>query len=63
MVKTFDNLLRNQMADDLETWYAPFGTRAQPILFKWCPLVDLDLFYGKVNFSHLGFCMGKKAKL
>ena len=35
MVKTFENLLRNQMANDLETWYALLGTWAPPSLFKW----------------------------
>ena len=28
-------------------------------LFKICPWVDLDLFYAKVKFGHIGFCMGK----
>ena len=28
-------------------------------LFKWWPKVDLDPFYTKVNFGHLGYCMGK----
>ena len=23
-------------------------------------VVDLDLFYGKVKFGHLGFCIGKR---
>ena len=23
-------------------------------------MVALDLFYGKVKFGHLGFCMGKR---
>ena len=33
--KTFKNLLlRNQMADDLETWYAALVARVPPILFK-----------------------------
>ena len=27
-------LLRNQKADDLETWYAALGTQVLPILFK-----------------------------
>ena len=50
-------LLRNQKADDLETWYAASGARVLPSLFKcW---VDLDLFYGKVRFGPLCFCMGK----
>ena len=36
MAKTFENLLLwNQMADDLETWYAPVGTWALPNLLKW----------------------------
>ena len=36
IVKTLKNLLlRNQKADDLETWYAASGTtRALPSLFK-----------------------------
>ena len=25
--------------------------------------VDLDLFYAKVKFGHIGFCMGKSEKL
>ena len=53
------NLLRNQKADDLETWYAASGAQVLPNLFKWWPWVDHDLFYGKVKFSTLCFCMGK----
>ena len=35
MVKTLKNLLlRNQKADDLETWYAASGGRVLPSLFK-----------------------------
>ena len=30
MVKTFKNLLRNQEADDLETWYTASGTQVLP---------------------------------
>ena len=37
MVKTLNNLLRNQKADDLETWYAASGVRVLPSLFKWWP--------------------------
>ena len=63
MVKTFEShLLRNGTADDLETWYAPLGTWALPSLYKWWPLVDLDLFYGKVKFGHK-LLYGKKAEL
>ena len=53
-------LLRNQKADDLETWYAASGTRVLPILFKWWPWVDLDLFYGQVKFDPLCFYIGKR---
>ena len=38
--KNRKNLLPNQKANDLETWYVALG------LFKWWPWVDLDLFYG-----------------
>ena len=30
-----------------------------PRLFKSVPWVDLDPFYAKVKFGHIGFCMGK----
>ena len=58
--KSFKNLLWNQKADNLETRYAASGARVLPSLFKWCPWVDLDLFYGKVKFGLICFCMGKK---
>ena len=29
------------------------------MLFKLSPLFDLDPFYAKVKFGHIGFCMGK----
>ena len=32
--KTLKNLLWNQKADDLESWYAVLGTRVLPSLFK-----------------------------
>ena len=39
MLKTLKNLLlRNQKADDLETWHAASGARVLPGLFKWWPL-------------------------
>ena len=63
MVKTLKNLLFwNQKADDLECWYVAVGARVLPSLFKWWPLVDTDLFYGKGKFGPLCFCMGKKLK-
>ena len=33
-VKNLQNLLRNQEADDLETWYAVSGTQVLPTLFR-----------------------------
>ena len=30
-----------------------------PKLYKLWPWVDLDLFYAKVKFGHIGLCMGK----
>ena len=58
--KTYNNLLlRNQKADDLETLYAALGARVLPNSLKWWHWVDLDLFYDKVKFGPLCFCMGK----
>ena len=34
-----------------------------PKLFKTRSWVDLDLFYAKIKFGHIHFCMGKKWKL
>ena len=58
--KTLQNLLLwNRMADELEMWYAALSTHILPRLFKWCIWVDTDLFYGKVKFAPLCFCLGK----
>ena len=35
------------------------ATQALQSLYKWWSWVDLDLFYGKVNFGHLYVWMGK----
>ena len=53
------NLLQNRRADFHETLYVASGTPAQQGLYKWWPLSDLDLFYGKVKFGNLGFSIGK----
>ena len=58
MVKYPLNLLRNQQADDLQTWYTASRTSALQSLFKWWSWVDLDLLYGKVEFASYCFCMG-----
>ena len=60
MVKTFKNLFfQNQKSCDLETWHVALGTQALQSLCKWWRWVDLGLFYGKVKFGPLCFCMGK----
>ena len=59
--KNLKNLLRNQKANDLETWYAASAVWLLPSLFKWWPWVDLDLFYGKVKFGPM-LLYGKKVK-
>ena len=60
MVKTLKNrLLRNQKADDLESWYASSGARVLPNLLKWWPWIDLDLFYGKIKFGPYAFIWEK----
>ena len=45
-----------------ETWYVALETPAYHSLYKWWPLVDLDLFYGKVKVCNLGFTVGKSEK-
>ena len=47
-------------ANNIETWYAASGARVLPSLFKWWPWVDLDLFYGKIKFGPLCFCIAKR---
>ena len=39
----------------LKTLYVAFGTPAHHSLFKLWPWVDLDLFFGKVNFGTVAF--------
>ena len=60
ILTNFQNLLFwNWKADELETWYAASSSRVLPSVFKWCPWVDTDLFYDKVKFGPLCFCMGR----
>ena len=59
-LKTF--LLWNQRANDLGPWYVVLGPWAHQSLFKWWPWFDVDLFYGKVKFGPLCFCMGKTVR-
>ena len=60
MVKPFKNIfLQNQRANDLVAWYVALEPWAHHNWFKGWPLVDRDLFYGKVKFGLLCFYMGK----
>ena len=45
--------------DGLETWYVALSMGVLPRLFKLWPWIDLDLFYIKVKFGYIGFCMGE----
>ena len=59
MVKNFKNIfLRNQEADDFETWYTASGTRVLQI-FHMMILVDHDYFYDRVKFVSECICMGE----
>ena len=44
MVKNFKNFLRNQEADDLETWFTASGTRALPVFSYDDPGLTLTIF-------------------
>ena len=44
------------------TWYVASLTVVLQNFYKTWPWVDLDLFYGKFNFSVLGIWMGKANK-
>ena len=60
MLKTLKNLLlQNHWANRLETWHVALGYVVLQSLYKSWPLVDLDLFYGKVNLGSMGIWMRK----
>ena len=62
--KNLRNLLFwNPWTNFNETWYVALGTLAHHSLYKPLPCIDLDLFYGKVKYGHIGFSMGKKWKI
>ena len=50
---------QNHWANCLETLYVASGSVVLQSLYKSWPWVDLDLFYGKVNFSSIGILIGK----
>ena len=64
IVKTLKNLLRNQKADDLETWCASSGARVLQNLLKWWRCVDLarlilTYFMARSNLVHYAFVWEK----
>ena len=60
IVKTLKNLLlQNQLTDDLETLYVALFMQVLPRLLKLLPWVDLDTFYAKAKFGHIGFVWEK----
>ena len=56
-----DIFLWYRKADDLETWYTALSTRLLPffVFSNNAPWVDLNLFYDKVKYGPLCFCIGK----
>ena len=57
MVKTIkDIFLWNRKADDLNL---VFSIKYSSAMFKWCPWIDLNLFYGKVKFGPFAFVWEK----
>ena len=61
LVKTFKKnlLLWNQMADDLESWYAASGTQVQPSCLNDNPGLTLTYFTSMSNLVHYAFLWGK----
>ena len=60
MLKTLKNLLlQNHWANCIENWHVASRSVVLQSLYKLWPLVDLDLFYGKVNFGSMGIWMEK----
>ena len=60
MVKTLKNLLlRNQKADDLETWYAASGAQVLPICLNDDSWLTLTYFTARSNFVLYAFVWEK----
>ena len=51
--------LKKSSSPEPMTLYVALSMQVLPRLFKLSPWVDLDTFYAKVKFGHIGFCMGK----
>ena len=60
MVKNFENLLlRNQEADDLQTWYTASGTRVLPTSSNDDPGLTLTIFITVSNLFSECSCISK----
>ena len=57
--KNLKNLLRNQKAYDLETWYVSSGDQVLPSLFKWWPGLTLTYFMAMSNLVPYAFVWEK----
>ena len=54
--------LKKSSPEPIDWWpwnLVTFSMGVLPRLFKKWPWVNLDPFYAKVKFGHIGFCMGK----
>ena len=58
MVKTFKNLLQNQISPVALSLHKSSGTGDLPKLLKWWSYIDVWPFYDKVKFASLCSCMG-----
>ena len=59
MVKNFKNLLWNQEADDIETWYTASGTRAPPMFSYDDPGLTVTIFMTESNLFPNAFAWVK----
>ena len=57
--RTVKNLLRNQKADDLETWYVASDTQVLPILFNDDPGLTFIYFMARSNLVPCAFVWEK----
>ena len=47
------NLCQYQQCDDPESWNGVLRSQILQSIYKWRPLVDLDLLYGKIKFGRI----------
>ena len=59
MIKSLKNLVRNQKACDLETWYVASGTRVLPSVFNNDPGLTVTYFTARSNLVSYDFVCEK----